>query len=146
MGTDYQVKQSLATVEPVSGEEVEEDVTLVIRVIRSFPHRNIRNIVLRNVNSHQTVGELLEVAKRAVQESSNLPPPFRKFQFDCLKVEHQAHGSKPSDPVINPEGDVLESGISLTAAGVKNETELSLFRLSDYEEYKGGPSRGQTRW
>ena len=27
----------------------------------------------------------------------------RKYEYDCLKIEHQAHGSKSVDPVINKE-------------------------------------------
>ena len=33
----------------IENEAQAEEVTLVIRVIRSFPHRNIRNIVLKSV-------------------------------------------------------------------------------------------------
>ena len=39
------------------------------------------------------------------QASKSLPPPFRKFCYDTLKIEHQAHGAKTSDPVINTERD-----------------------------------------
>ncbi len=37
---------------------VEENAILVIRVIRSFPHRNIRNIVLKSVPL-KTTGKLI---------------------------------------------------------------------------------------
>ena len=39
-------------------EMVEENAILVIRVIRSFPHRNIRNIVLKSVPL-KTTGKLI---------------------------------------------------------------------------------------
>ena len=52
-------------------------VTLVIRVIRSFPHRNIRNLVLKNVSLSLTTEELLDLTKTEVASSTSLPPPFR---------------------------------------------------------------------
>ena len=73
----------------------------------------------------------------------------RKFGYDSMKIEHQAHGSKTSDPVINTEMDeklFLIPGNSLASQGVKNETEISLFKRSDYDEYKDGPEHGQTQW
>lgn len=66
-----------------------------------------------------------------------------------MKIEHQAHGSKTSDPVINTEEDeklFLVSGLTLEQQGVKNETEISLFKKDDYYEYKQGPQHGQTQW
>ena len=73
----------------------------------------------------------------------------RKYSYDTLKVEHQAHGAKTSDPVINTEDDerlILRPGLSLGEQGVRHETELSLFRLEDYLEYKKMPVHGQTQW
>lgn len=123
-------------------------VTLVIRVIRSFPHRNIRNIVLKNVSLTMTTEQLLERILTEVGSSTSLPPPFRKFGYDSMKIEHQAHGSKTSDPVINTEKDeqlFLVSGVTLEHQGVKNETEISLFKKEDYVDYKQGPQHGQTQ-
>ena len=51
-----------------------------------------------------------------------------------MKIEHQAHGSKTSDPVINTEKDeqlFLVSGVTLEHQGVKNETEISLFKKAE---------------
>jgi len=129
--------------------ETENGVTLVIRVIRSFPHRNIRNIVLKNVSLSLTTEELLHLTITNVASNTSLPPPFRKFGYDSMKIEHQAHGSKTSDPVINTEMDeklFLVSGSTLDSQGVKNETEISLFKKSDYDEYRDGPEHGQTKW
>ena len=74
---------------------------------------------------------------------------LRKYTYDGLKIEHQAHGSKTSDPVINKEADeqlFLVPGSTLRAQGVKNETEISMFNKNDYFEYKTGPDHGQTKW
>jgi len=122
-------------------------VRLVIRLIRSFAHRNIRNIVLRddtdgfNLDT-TTVQELMTLIRQKL--SSNeitppLPPPFKTFNFNCMKIEHQAFGSKTSDTVINCENDddlILKGNLTLSESGVKNETEISFFKLEDYLEYK----------
>ena len=74
---------------------------------------------------------------------------YRKFSYDTLKIEHHAHGAKTSDPVINTEHDeelILKPGQTLQQQAVKNETELSLFKLEDYMEYKKLPVHGQTQW
>jgi len=125
----------------------EEHVTLVIRVIRSFPHRNIRNIVMKAVPLNMTGDELLELVKQFVSTSTSLPPPFRKYDYDCLKIEHHAHGAKTNDPVINKEDDeklILRSAVTVRESGVRNETELSLFKLSEYKAYK--ESDGVVAW
>ena len=51
--------------------------------------------------------------------------------------------------MINTEDDerlILRPGLSLKEQGVRHETELSLFRLEDYLEYKKMPVHGQTQW
>ena len=51
--------------------------------------------------------------------------------------------------MINTEDDerlILRPGLSLGEQGVRHETELSLFRLEDYLEYKKLPVHGQTQW
>jgi len=126
-----------------------DNIILVIRVIRSFPHRNIRNIVLKDIFLGMTTEELLKKALDEVKLSSTLPLPFKKFEYDTLKIEHQAHGSKTSDPVINTENDdllILGHNLKLCDQNVKNETELSLFKMSDYIEYKESPLKGQSKW
>jgi len=127
----------------------EGEITIPIRVIRSFPHRNIRNLVLKNISTSETTESFLEFILKEVSKSSSLPPPFRKYSYDTLKIEHHAHGAKTSDPVINTENDeklILKPGTTLENQGIKHETELSLFKLSDYLEYKDMPVHGQTQW
>jgi len=130
-------------------DQDQDMITLPVRVIRSFPHRNIRNLVLKNISTSITTETLLETLLAEVTSNSSLPPPFRKFGYDSLKIEHQAHGAKTSDPVINTEEDerlMLRPGLSLAEQGVRHETEVSLFRLEDYLEYKKLPVHGQTQW
>ena len=61
-------------------------VTLSIRLIRSFEHRNLRFIPLRHVDLNWTTEHLMNVIRDNIQNSTNLPPPFKKFEFDTLKV------------------------------------------------------------
>ena len=71
-----------------------QTVRLVIRLIRSFKHKNIRNIVLRddldgfNIDT-TTVKELMILIHKKLSSndiSPQLPPPFKTFGFDCMKV------------------------------------------------------------
>ena len=55
-----------------------------------------------------------------------------------LQIEHQAHGAKTSDPVMNCEKDIeliLKPGQSLSQSNVRHETEIAFFKLSDYQVY-----------
>ena len=60
--------------------------TVIVRVIRSFPHRNIRNVVLKNVALTQTCEQFDDLVKAEIKTAS-LPPPFRTYQYDTFKVE-----------------------------------------------------------
>ena len=60
------------------------------------------------------------------------------FIFFELQIEHQAHGAKTSDPVMNCEKDIeliLKPGQSLSQSNVRHETEIAFFKLSDYQAY-----------
>lgn len=134
----------------------EGGVTVVLRVVRSFPHRNIRPLVLKDVSLSLTAQQFLDRSKEAVASDASFPPPFRKFTYDSLKIEHQAGGAKTSDPVISKERDetlVLikpaDTGTVLKTIGelgVRDETEVSLFSWRDYVEYCEGDAHGQTQW
>lgn len=122
--------------------ELESQSTVTVRLIRSFEHRNIRNLVFHNVNLEQTVDEFQELVQLKLKSALNLPPPFRKYEFDTFKIETQAHGFKTNDPVINREDDVkliLKSEFQLKNCGVKHETEISFFKKEDYLRYKENP-------
>ena len=58
-----------------------------VRLIRSFQHRNSRGIVLRGVRvGETTVGDLLRRVREAARTDGDLPPPFRNFEYDAIKV------------------------------------------------------------
>ena len=123
------------------GDE-KKGVTVVIRFIRSFGHRNIRNGIFRNVDTSQLVSEFIEFVSANIKTRTDLPPPFRTFSYDTMKVQHQAFGAKTSDPVINTLHDeelMLKPDSTLAESGVTEETEISFFKLEDYKVYQANP-------
>lgn len=59
-----------------------------------------------------------------------------------LQIEHQAHGAKTSDPVINRTDDdllILKPSQTLAEGGVKHETEIAFFKRADYMAYQANP-------
>ncbi|XP_061082617.1 UPF0538 protein C2orf76 homolog [Conger conger] len=118
------------------------EAVLTVRLVRSFEHRNFKPVVFRSVNLDQTVEEFTALVKTDVSTRAGVPPPFKKFEYDTMKIIHQAHGAKTNELVMSLEDDdklLLREGMSLRAAGVANETELAFFRNEDYETYKANP-------
>ncbi|MBN3326850.1 CB076 protein, partial [Atractosteus spatula] len=123
-----------------------EEAVLTVRLVRSFEHRNFKPVVFRNVNLNQTVKEFIAAVKDDVSARPGLPPPFKKFEYDTMKIIHQAHGAKTNELVMSLEDDdrlILKDDSTLKEAGVANETELGFFRNEDYEKYKADP---KTAW
>ena len=117
-------------------------LTLTIRLIRSFEHRNVKHIVLPEVDPSQKVEDFMVYVKDHISCNSNIPPPIRKFAFDTMKIQHIPFKSKTNDPVINTGDDeklMLLSGNTLSASGVVNETEISFFKMEDYQKYQANP-------
>ncbi|XP_077306336.1 UPF0538 protein C2orf76 homolog [Lithobates pipiens] len=97
------------------------DVTVTVRLVRSFEHRNFRPVVYHGVNLDQAVQEFIEYIKKDVAERVGLPPPFKKYAYDTMKIIHQAHGAKTNELVVGLEDDeklILCSGQTLREAGV----------------------------
>nr|XP_020039671.1 UPF0538 protein C2orf76 homolog isoform X2 [Castor canadensis] len=102
-----------------------EEVTITVRLIRSFEHRNFRPLVYHGVNLDQTVKEFLAFLKQ-----------------DKLKIIHQAHKSKTNELVLSLEEDdrlLLREDSTLRAAGVASETEIAFFCEEDYKKYQANP-------
>ncbi|XP_040269009.1 UPF0538 protein C2orf76 homolog isoform X2 [Bufo bufo] len=100
-------------------------VTVTVRLVRSFQHRNFRPVVYRDVSVDQTVQDFVEFVRG-----------------DTMKIIHQPHGSKSNDLVVSLEDDeklILRSGQTLREAGVAHETELAFFCYDDYRQYKRNP-------
>ncbi|MEE6524043.1 hypothetical protein FKM82_023242, partial [Ascaphus truei] len=98
-----------------------QDVTVTVRLVRSFEHRNFRPVVYHGVNLDQTVREFLAHVKNDITVRAGLPPPFKKYTYDTMKIIHQAHGSKTNELVVSLEDDstlILQDDSSLREAGV----------------------------
>lgn len=119
--------------------------TVTIRLIRSFEHRNLKHVVYHDVDLTQSVADFKDFVRKDISTRPGLPPPFKTYSFDTLKISHKAYGYKSNDPVINLEDDeklilnMLKEERSLKQNGVDNETEISFFKMEDYLEYKKNP-------
>ncbi|ORY76092.1 hypothetical protein BCR37DRAFT_351622 [Protomyces lactucae-debilis] len=120
-----------------------EDSVLTIRVIKSFPYRITKNLVLQHVNlSTTTVAQLKDLSK----EEINTKPGWKVYKhvkLDTLKLYTKAHGSKTTNLIINLDHDdwILDDGdATLASLGIENETEISFFNRDDYEAFKADPT------
>lgn len=117
-------------------------ILVTVRLIRNFPHRNIRNIICKNVDTTKLTSAFIENVINDIKTRSELPPPFRTYKYDTMKIQHQAYGAKTNDPVINTTNDeelMLKPEKTLAECGVINETEISFFKLDDYTTYQKDP-------
>ncbi|CAK9435433.1 uncharacterized protein LODBEIA_P01600 [Lodderomyces beijingensis] len=124
------------------------DSLITIRIIKSFPYRNVKNIIIKDINLKSTTPlQLLEQVKSEINTSGALRP-FRNVEYDALKIYTQAHGSKSMNLVINFENDeewtLVKMGKEtrdggLWDLGVCNETEISVFNWQAYLEFKQNP-------
>ncbi|KAK6204402.1 uncharacterized protein RJT21DRAFT_116817 [Scheffersomyces amazonensis] len=125
------------------------DALVTIRIIKSFPYRNVKNYIMHSINLKETSPkQLLDQVKNIIQTTGGLRP-YRSVEYDTIKIYTKAHGSKSMNLVINFEEDeewVLINGVdkkgedkSLWDLGVENETELSVFKWEDYVAYKANP-------
>lgn len=117
------------------------DSVVTVRIIKSFPFRNVRNVVLTGVDLTQTPRHLYDVVMAKIATDGALRP-YRNVAYDTLKVYSHAHGTKTMNLVVNLDHDdwvlPIDGGRSLEALGVCNEDEISLYRQVDYDEYKSG--------
>ncbi|XP_032267893.1 UPF0538 protein C2orf76 homolog isoform X3 [Phoca vitulina] len=98
-----------------------KEVTITVRLIRSFEHRNFQPIVYHGVNLDQTTKEFIVFLKQDIPLRTNLPPPFRNYKYDKLKIVHQAHKAKTNELVLSLEDDdtlILEEDSTLRAGGI----------------------------
>lgn len=117
-------------------------LTLTVRLIRSFEYRNIRFVVLKEVNPNCTVQQLMDQIDRDIKTRPNLPLPFKTHSYDCMKINSFAHGAKSNDTAITLSHDdewILDPKKTLLESKIKNETELSYYNTIDYEKYKQNP-------
>ncbi|XP_056352757.1 UPF0538 protein C2orf76 homolog isoform X1 [Oenanthe melanoleuca] len=116
--------------------------TVTVRLVRSFEHRNFRPVVYHGVPLDQTVRDFMAFVLKDVSSRPGLPPPFKNYKYDTMKIIHQAHKSKTGELVVSLEDDdklILKEDSTLKAAGVANETELAFFCEEDYRNYRANP-------
>ncbi|TKS66771.1 UPF0538 protein C2orf76 -like protein [Collichthys lucidus] len=119
---------------------------VTVRLVRSFEHRNFRPLVFHGVNVELTVLDFMQLVRDDISTRPGLPPPFKKYSYDTMKIIHQAHGAKTNELVMSLDDDeklILQHDQTLRAAGVDNETEVAFFRKEDYGLYKANP---KTAW
>lgn len=144
--SDYTVDEPLTSnVRPAT------DALITIRIIKSFPYRNVKNHILSGINLKETTpSQLLEQVNKIIATTGSLRP-YRNVTYDTLKVYTHAHGTKSMNLVVNfgnEERDILfctdadnkvDKEKSLWDLGVENETELSIFNFKAYLEFQANP-------
>ncbi|KAK6465107.1 hypothetical protein DFJ63DRAFT_6461 [Scheffersomyces coipomensis] len=144
MATEITVEEPLT-----SNTRPATDALITVRIIKSFPYRNVKNHIIHSINLKETTPkQLLEQIKTIIQTTGGLRP-YRSVDYDSIKIYSKAHGSKSMNLVINfddDEGWVLINNDdkrgdkkSLYELGIENETELSLFKWDDYVAFKANP-------
>jgi hypothetical protein len=121
---------------------------MTVRLVKSFEYRNVRNVVLKDLELDMTLKQLMS----RIQELLSTDPLLtwsKNTSFDTLKLYVQAFGAKSQHLVINFGNDdelvllspTLQSNLDKTLGqlGCKNETELSLFDKEQYQVYKMDP-------
>ncbi|CAH7689502.1 hypothetical protein BY996DRAFT_4580307 [Phakopsora pachyrhizi] len=122
------------------------DATLTVRVIKSFTHRNYKNLVLRNLDLENTgVEDLIKICKDKILNGEGWKAYQNVKLADTLKLYTHAHGSKTTNLIINldhPEW-ILDNNnnIPLSKLSIEHESELSLFNRQDYESFLLDPQQ-----
>lgn len=138
--SDFDLEEPLtSTVRPIN------DSVITVRIIKSFPFRNIRNHVFQHIDlASTTPKQLMELINKTIKTEGSLRP-YRNVEFDTIKIYTHAHGTKTMNLVINMDHDedwVLDpqdDSHPLSSFGIENETELSVYRRADYEAYRANP-------
>ncbi|CEP60720.1 Aim29p LALA0_S01e17436g [Lachancea lanzarotensis] len=119
------------------------DAVITVRVIKSFPYRNVKNIIFKGYNLREkTVQDLLDDSLSHIKSNGTFRA-LRNVDYDTLKIYTHAHGSKTVNLIVNFDHDddwVLQDGSKkLVDCDIENETEISLFNMQAYQEYKANP-------
>ncbi|CAI4710042.1 AMH_1a_G0038690.mRNA.1.CDS.1 [Saccharomyces cerevisiae] len=97
---DYDLEEPLT-----SNARPLKNSVITIRIIKSFPFRNVKNVVLRDYDlADKTAKDLFGDVLSRIQNEGSLRP-FRNVKYDTLKIYTHAHGSKTVNLVINFDHD-----------------------------------------
>ncbi|XP_049904322.1 UPF0538 protein C2orf76 homolog isoform X2 [Epinephelus moara] len=125
------------------------EAVVTVRLVRSFEHRNFKPVVFHRVRLDQTVQDFIQLVRDDIATRQGLPPPFKKYAYDTMKIIHQAHGAKSNELVMSLDEDeklILQDDQTLATAGVANETEVAFFKKDDYRLYKANPKTAWSCW
>lgn len=122
------------------------DALITVRIIKSFPYRNVKNLVVPRINLKETTpAQLLEQIQKRIDTEGGLRP-YRNVAYDTLKTYYHPHETKLMNLVINFDHDeekILttpeKQDMPLWDLDVTNETEVLMFVLEDYKAYKANP-------
>lgn len=127
------------------------DALITVRIIKSFPYRNVKNHIIRSINLKETTpSDLLRQICELIGSTGALRP-YRNVDYNALKVYTHAHGTKSMNLVINldhderdlivctDESNPVDKESPLWDLGIENETEISIFNYRAYEEFKANP-------
>uniref|UniRef100_A0A095AV10 UPF0538 protein C2orf76-like protein n=1 Tax=Schistosoma haematobium TaxID=6185 RepID=A0A095AV10_SCHHA len=132
-----------------------QSITVPVTFIRSFKYRTTCYLPLSNIPQSATVKDLfdrihhgkhhirytLQYSCLEVKISSVIPSPFKNLCYDALKVRHKAFNTKSGELLIDLEGDPIPSNSDLTleSLGIVNETEVAVFKMSDFLAQRDNP-------
>ncbi|KAK6505351.1 hypothetical protein TWF481_007256 [Arthrobotrys musiformis] len=125
-----------------SSDDSLKNATITVRVIKSFPYRTCKNLVIRGLDlTGVTVGEFKARAGSDVKTLSGWKP-YQNVEFDAMKLYTKAHGTKTQNLIINldrPDWMFDDDSKTLAEVGCEHETEVSFFNRAAYEEYLADP-------
>lgn len=138
--SEYDLEEPLtSTARPLN------DSVITVRIIKSFPYRNVRNHVFQHVDLvNTTAKQFFDTILETIRTEGSLRP-YRNVEYDTLKIYTHAHATKTMNLVINMDHDddwVLDlddASRKLVDYGMANETEVSIYRRADYDAYVVNP-------
>ncbi|CAH8546379.1 hypothetical protein MS3_00005167 [Schistosoma haematobium] len=121
--------------------QMSQSITVPVTFIRSFKYRTTCYLPLSNIPQSATVKDLFDRIHHEVKISSVIPSPFKNLCYDALKVRHKAFNTKSGELLIDLEGDPIPSNSDLTleSLGIVNETEVAVFKMSDFLAQRDNP-------
>lgn len=110
-------------------------------MIKSFPYRIVKNLVLQNIDlTTTTVAALKSLVK---QEIATKPgwKVYKLVNLDTMKLYTHAHGSKTTNLIINLDhADWILQDDELLSDRIMHESEISFFNNTDYNDFITNPT------
>lgn len=120
--------------------------SITVRVVRSLAYRNVKSLVIKDVDlANTTVGQLEKIICERIQTTPGFAP-YRNHKCDSLKIYTLKHGHKSNNLTMNLDHDewiLRDKTATLAFAGIEDETEISFFNMEEYEEFRKNP---EVKW